>query len=125
MVRTGYGEGLYWLSPRITLIWTATHPSTSPVQQASRVFREIGQDEVRSSPFDREERFHHGSGFVQPSRPTRGPDHAVFAAYLVGRDGQIDARARRGDDIQIRQGRLDHDDVRPLLHIQIDLSHRF
>jgi hypothetical protein len=54
-----------------------------------------------------------------------GLDHGVFAADIVGRHRQIDLLPEAADDIQVGQGRFDHDDVGALLHVHGGLADGF
>ena len=62
---------------------------------------------------------------VDPLIPGGGLYHGVFSRDLIRRQGQVETLPGGGNDVQIGHGRLDHDHVRALLNVQLDLPHGF
>src|SRR6059036_2549329 len=56
------------------------------------------------------ERLHHRSALVQPAELARGLDHGVLPRHRVGRQRHAELALGPRDDVEVRQGRLDHDD---------------
>ena len=94
-------------------------------QPPGRVRSVVGDYQVRSGPLDAGQGFEHGRSFVQPAVLGRGLDHGVFAADVVRGHGPVEFAFDQADDVQEGQGRLDHDDVRPLFHVQSGFAHGF
>src|SRR5688500_14012063 len=86
--------------------------------------REVRDDDVGAGTADRGERLHHGALLVEPAEPPGGPDHRVLAGDGVRGERHAELHARASDDVEVRQRRLHHDDVRPLVQIESDLAHR-
>ena len=51
-------------------------------------------------------------------------DHGVLAAHVVGGHRHVDRPAHVGDDVEVGQRRLDHDDVGPLGDVEGHLGQR-
>src|SRR5437899_12810806 len=73
---------------------------------------------------DGQQGLEHGPSFLQPSELSRRLDHAVLPTHLKGRNRPVEGLACRMDDVQIRQRRLNHHDVGPLLDVQLNLPKR-
>ena len=54
----------------------------------------------------------------------RGLDHRVLAADLVRRDRIAEGLLHAPDQVEVRQRRLDHDDVGAFVDVQLDLAQR-
>ena len=65
---------------------------------------------------------HHDLLPVDPAPLGRGLDHGVLPGDVVGGQGLVEIVGHGPDHVQVGQGRLDHDDVGPLLHIQGHLA---
>src|SRR3990172_1700015 len=85
----------------------------------------VGKEEVGPRAADRGEGFEDGSLPVEPAPRSGGLDHGVLAAYAERGKGKRHAPAGGAQDIEVRQGRVHHDYVRPFSDIQVDLAQRF
>src|SRR4051794_11038406 len=54
-----------------------------------------------------------------------GLDHGVFATDLVGGQGNIEAAARFGDDVEVGDSGLDHDHVSAFFEVELNLFRGF
>ena len=75
-------------------------------QPLRHVGGEVGDDHVGSGAADAGEHFHDDAALVDPAVLGGGFDHGVFAADVVGGDGQVAVVAHATDDIQIGQAGL-------------------
>src|SRR4029077_12754825 len=62
---------------------------------------------------------------VDPAFLRGGFDHGVFAADVVGADGDVEFVADLANDVEIRKRGLDHDDVGAFFEIERDFLERF
>src|SRR5262245_6500794 len=92
----------------------------SPREQARGLLGEVGDDHVGARAPDGDERFENRALAVDPAVAGRGGQHRVLAGDMVGRDGHIDGLPHTMDDVEVRQGRLHHDHVRPFLDVAPD-----
>ena len=81
----------------------------------------VGDDDVRACALHARERLEDDAFLVDPAVRRGRLDHRVFAADVVGRDGEIDAVAHLAHDVEVGERRLDHDDVRALGDVEVDL----
>ena len=63
---------------------------------ASDVLGVVGEDDVGAGALDAGEDFEDGAAFVEPAVCGGGFDHGVFAADVVGADGNVEIRRGRG-----------------------------
>src|SRR5215216_6493525 len=84
----------------------------------------VADDHVRAGALDSGERLEDHHPLVEPAVLRRGFDHRVLPAHAVRRDGQVRRLSDQAKDVEVRQGGLDHHEVRPLLDIQLDLEKR-
>src|SRR5262249_17410963 len=96
---------------------------TAALEDARGLAGEVGDHDVGARPADGRERLHHGALLVEPAETPRGADHRVLARDRVAgqREAELGLRAR--DDVEVRQGRLDHHDVGALVQVEGDLAH--
>ena len=73
----------------------------------------VGDDHVRAGAEKGSQYLAHGAPLVQPAFLCRRLDHGIFAADVVDADRKVCARAQSADDVEIGQGGLDHEDIRP------------
>src|SRR6516165_5464962 len=85
---------------------------------------QVGQDQIGTRTFDRRHVLERDRGTVDPSHRVRRFDHGVLPADVIGRDRDINAVPDSGDDIQVRESRLDHDHVGALGHVERNLRQR-
>src|SRR6185503_20732252 len=88
------------------------------LEEPRRLTREIRDDEVRARAPDGRERLQHAPLLVEPPEPTGRLDHRVLPRDRVRGQREPELLPHPGDDVQVREGRLDHDDVRALVHVQ-------
>src|SRR5215510_7979510 len=91
----------------------SAHPAA--LEDARGVAGEVRDHDVGTGAADRRERFHHRPLLVEPAQTAGRADHRVLARDRIGRQRYAELRAGAGDDVQVRQRRLDHDDVRALV----------
>src|SRR5450755_1091752 len=87
--------------------------------------REVGDDHIGSGTADAGEYFGDDAALVDPAILGGSFNHGVFAADVVGGDGQIAAVAHLANYVEVGEGGLDHDDIGPLGDIQCDLAQGF
>lgn len=85
---------------------------------------EIRQDLVGAGALEGGERFEHYRLTIDPAVGVAGLDHRVLARDLVDRDGHRRSLGDCGQDIQIWQARLHHDEVGTFLDIKLGLQQR-
>jgi hypothetical protein len=84
---------------------------------------EVGEDDVGAGPLDGGEVLEGHGLTVDPAALGRRLQHRVLAAHVVGGHGQVDRGPDLGDDVEVRQGRLDHDHVCALVDVGQHLGH--
>src|SRR5690348_18459067 len=99
-------------------------PSLAMLKPAGSIFGVIGEDDRGASALNAGEDFECDAFFVHPAVTSGGFHHRVFAAYVVGGDGNVEALANTLDYIQISQRGLYHDHVRALFQVELDFAHR-
>ncbi len=82
----------------------------------------IRQDEVGAGAANAGEDFHRHALLVDHAGRGRGFDHRVFAAHVVGADGQRRRLAHTAQDIEVRERRLHHQHVGALVLVQRGLA---
>src|SRR5690242_19053317 len=94
-----HGEGLREKVISFAQVWQpvrglATRPQKPQLaQQTGGGFGEVGQDDAGAGTGDGGQAFEHGAIVIQPTISGGGDDHRVFAADLVGGDGDFEALA--------------------------------
>src|SRR6266851_6705578 len=96
--------------------------SQKSLQPLGGVAREVRKDQISSGTLDGGQNFHCHAAFVDPAALGGCLHHGEFATYIVGGQGDAKAVFDPADDVEVRQGRLDHDDVRTLAEIQGNLA---
>src|SRR5215471_7288697 len=124
-------------SPRAEILMTVrlppapAGPSTLPdasfdfpaLDDPGRVLGEVGDDDVGAGPPDGRESLHHLPRLVQPAQTAGRADHGVLPGDGVRGQGHPELALGARDDVQVRQGRLHHDDVGALVDVEGDLAH--
>ena len=64
------------------------------------------------------------AGAVDPAALVGRLDHGVLAAHLVGADRDVNPPPDLCDHVEVGQGRLHHDHVGALGHVEVDLGQR-
>src|SRR5262249_37858844 len=136
--RTGL---LFSHSPSQASAWVMPHVPYVPARAGSRASAqrqikvrsaeslchlrcEIGQDQVGTGAFYCDQHFHYGAFFVEPAVDSRGSNHGVLARHIVRGDRYIEFVLGPINQVEIGQGGFYHYDVRALIEVQRDLSHR-
>src|SRR4051794_12594222 len=89
-----------------------TRASTSAlVQQVGGFGGPIREDRVGAGSADRGEGFQDGAFAVEPAVGGGGFDHGVLAGDVVRGNGEVHVVADLADDVEVGEGRFDHDDV--------------
>ena len=83
----------------------------------------IGDDEVGSGALDGQQRLHHHGPLVEPAIGGRRLEHGVLAAHVVGGHREPGLALDAVDQVEVRQGRLDHHHVGAFLDIHDGLAH--
>src|ERR1700722_8092006 len=98
---------------------TARTPATrsSLREETGCIASEVSQNNVGPGAPDRDQRFQHGSLILPPAALDRRHQHAEFAGDLIGGDGHREEFARLPDQIEIGEGRLNHQHIRAFLEI--------
>src|SRR5205809_361452 len=86
-------------------------------------FRRTSQMVTPGGPPFGGERLHHRPALVEPTELSGGLDHGVLPRHRVRRQRHAELALGPRDDVEVRQGRLDHDDVRALVEVERDLAH--
>src|SRR3970282_2095366 len=81
-------------------------------QPGGRAAGVIGQDAVRARALDAAEALEDGLAFVDPAVAGCRREHRVFAADLINECRHAECVLHAAHDIEIRQSRLDHHDIR-------------
>lgn len=86
---------------------------------------EVGKNHIGARAFDGGEGFEDGGVFVEPARGGSGFDHEIFAADLVGGEGEGGGLAELGDDVEVGTRGFDHDHVCAFGFVELELANRF
>ena len=82
----------------------------------------IREDDIRAGALNSGHYFQHDALLVYPAVARGGFHHRVFSAHVVCRDGHIIPLTHALNDIEVGQGRLDHDHVRALFEVERDFA---
>ena len=85
---------------------------------------EVGEHEIGARAFDGVEMLERDGRAVEPSVGRRRLDHRVLTRHVIGGDRHVELGAHARDDIEVRQRRLDHDDVRAFGDVEPHLFDR-
>src|SRR5260370_3397073 len=99
---------------------TLTARSIAMLQAAGGLLGVVGEDYGGAGGVDDSQDLEDDALLVEPAFGYGGFDHGVFAAYVVGAHGDVEFVAHGSDDVQIRQGRLDHHHIGALFQIEGD-----
>ena len=99
-------------------------PPQSSLQPLGSLLRVVGQDQVGARALHRGEDLERDALAVDPAALGGGLHHRVLARDVVGGERDVRGFLRRADDVEVGEGRLDHDHVGPLLDVGEDLLHR-
>src|SRR6185503_7202838 len=94
-------------------------------EPASDVFGVVGEDDVGAGAGDAGDEFEDGAFFVEPVVGGGGFDHGVFAADVVGADGDVEFFADATDDVEIWERGLDHHHVGAFFDVERDFFEGF
>src|SRR5580658_859820 len=94
-------------------------------EQLGGVLGEVGDGEVGAGAADAHQRFEDGAVAVEPAFFDGGLEHGVLAGDLVGTDGDADAAAGCGDDVEIGHGGLHENHVGAFVEVEVDFAHGF
>ena len=84
----------------------------------------IREDQVRTGTPEAEQGFQHHTALFNPPLLCRRLHHGVFATHVVGRNGQAAFRTQLGNDIEIGQAWLHHQDVGAFVFVHLCLEQR-
>src|SRR5580704_5502815 len=105
---------------------TVRQPQTLALAEpAGDVFGVIGKDCGRAGALDAGHDLKHDALFVNPAVAGGRFHHRIFSTDVIGGDRHVEPLADTDDDVQIRQGGLDHDDVRTFLEVELHFPERF
>src|SRR5688572_3855508 len=93
------------------------------LEQARGRAREIRDDDIGAGATDARQRFQHRPLLIEPAELAGGADHRVLAGHRVGGDRHPELHPRPRNHVEVRQRRLDHDDVRALVELARDPPH--
>src|SRR3954452_15864113 len=99
-------------------------PRSALVQQVGGFGGPVGEDGVGAGSADRGEGFEDGAFAVQPAVGGGGFDHGVLAGDVVRGNGDVHVVADLADDVEVGEGRLDHDEVGAFGEVEVDLADR-
>ena len=84
----------------------------------------VSNDDVSARALDGREYLQHDARPVQPAVARGRVDHRILAADVVRGERDIEALARPGEHVQIRERRFHHHDVRAFSDVRLDLPQR-
>src|SRR5262245_3074047 len=93
------------------------------LEPARDVLGEVRDHDVGAGAPDGRERLHHRALLFEPAELRRGLEHRILPRHRVSGQGHAELLLGARDHIEVRQGRLHHDDVRAFVEIERDLAH--
>src|SRR4029077_4670365 len=92
----------------------------SGFQPLRRIHRRIGDDDVGAGAAHGEEAFQSDGAFVDPAVGGGGFDHGMFGADGIRGGGVAKFRFDAMQNVQVREGGFDYDDVGAFLDVEGD-----
>src|ERR1022692_3142350 len=93
--------------PRTTMVTCGS----APVSSGRICAREVGHDDVGAGALERDEHLVDGALLIQVAFRHRGLHHGVLTADVIDGERKLDGFANRSHHVEIRERRLDHDDI--------------
>src|ERR1700689_1327021 len=98
--------------------------SLAGFQPAGYVFGVIGEDNGGSGALDAGHDFEDDALLINPAVARGSLHHRIFGADIVRGDRRVESLTDAGDDVEIRESGLYHDDVRALFEVESDFAKR-
>src|SRR5271165_4689299 len=104
---------------------TSADCDRSPLFQPScHIERVVCENHVDPGAFEAGQGFQDDPALVDPAAEGGGLDHGVLARDVVGRHRDVEGVLDAAGDVEVGQGRLDHDTVGTLRQVKGDLADR-